>query len=420
MPESKRKLYFIGNIFNSANEEITESHQEGFGFTNAQKQCLSLEGLPIRIEHNDQLRVGTIRRSWYNKASNKRWVVGDISRDDFKGVFAANGVEKHIYGGLSLQHLAVPLRNGEHVMIPVEVSIVEDPRRINCNIVAHKASQTGETTNRSYLGTPFEFIKFIMAQDKNTSETATTSAAPAAPAAPATPAAPVEIQRVEASAAGEAVATPNVNDLCQMVLELQQDKDALERRFTSQANELTLMKQQRASAQEEHMNKERIKAQCMKQSIIEWCDANGVELTEDTRNSLQTLAQEHPELGNVAFSIAHEASKKATQLQKEVNENAVKLRDQVNRVYAQRMQSRGPTTSAAPAKDETAVATAAPAAAALTATVYEASNRGKRRAPSDVYSANNQHLLQAFKRSRTSNTRANMDAIYGAYKKRFA
>lgn len=408
MPESKRRLYFIGNIFNSANEELTESHQEGFGFTNAQKQGLSLVGLPIRIEHNDQLRVGTIRRSWYNKASNKRWVVGDISRDDFKGVFAANGVAKHIYAGLSLQHLAVPLKNGEHVMIPVEVSIVEDPRRINCNIVAHKASQTGKTTNRSYLGTPCEFIKFIMAQDENTPESATSSAQ-----APA-----VEIQRVEASATSAPIPTPNVNDLCQMVLELQQDKDALERRFSSQAEELTVMKQQRASAQEEHMNKERVKAQCMKQSIIEWCDANGVELTEDTRASLQTLAQEHPELGNVAFSIAHEASKKATQLQQEVNENAVKLREQVTRVYAQRMQSRGPTTTAAaPAAAPAATPAAAPA---VTATAYEASNRGKRRAPSDVYGANNKDLLQAFKRSRTSNTRANMDAIYGAFKKRFA
>ena len=419
--------YFIGNIFNSNNEEITEKHQRGFGFTNAQKAELSLVGLPIRIEHDEGLRVGTIRKSWYNEGTNTRWVVGDIDRDDFKGTYAANGLKTKLYSGLSLQHVAVPLHNGEHVMIPVEVSIVEEPRREDCNIVSFKASRTTKTEHRSYLGKvsdSYKLINFIMSNSSETPADSSTSA----PEAPAAAAAAAPTEPIISCASAESVADsepagPSVNDLCQMVLELQNDKDALQKRFKEQQTELTVLQMQKASAQKEILDKERAKAETMKQSIIEWCVSNNIELTDDTQDKLRILAEEHPELGNVAFQIAHQASKKATELQKRVDSDAVALRAQVSRMYNQRVQSRGPVTAAPAAAAESAAAPApeAPGASvkALVANVYEASRKGKRRAPSDVYKSDNTMLLSALKRSRTDSARNTMSKIYNDLKNRY-
>jgi hypothetical protein len=211
---------------------------------------------------------------------------------------------------------------------------------------------------------------------------------------------------------------PSVPELCKMVLELQKDKDALAMRFGEQEKELKEMHVQRASAAEADLSEKRKKASTMKQSIIEWCLANGIELNEDTREKLEVLSHEHPELGNVAFELTHRASQKYAELealmksQKESAETSAQLLA-VKQVYNKGLASRGPVSTSAVAS------VAAASAPALRMSVYEASNKRKFKAPSDVYSEKNAHLLTALKRARGTTTRDAMNRIYSDLKDRF-
>ena len=426
----KSKLYFIGNVFNSNDESKNSREPRGFSFTNDQKADLSLIGLPIRVEHNDKLRVGTIRKSWYNPKSNKRWIIGDIERNDLKGHFAAKGVENLLYGGLSLQHLSVPLHDGTNVMIPIEVSIVEKPRRDDCNIVNFKASAKSESFNYLGLGRgeskTYKVLEFIMPSTESemvrnvetggTGGTAGTggtggtagSAAVATAVATAGSTADRDVSIHEAS--GKEY-EPNVTDLSKMVLELLNDKDSLEKRFAEQASELQKIMIQQASAEEEKTENSRLRAQTSKKSIIEWCAQNGVMLTKETEEQLEVLSNDHPELGNVAFEITHRASEKCARLEKLLAEKdeakvSEELRNKVTKAYNDRMQCQGPSVTRS-------------SRGAVEASVYEASNKRKFQSPSDVYKETNAPLLQALKRAKGNTTRDTMGKIYERLKGRF-
>ena len=52
------KLYFIGNVFNSDNE-VAKYDDRGFAFSDREKRDVELVGLPIQIEHDEQLCVGS-------------------------------------------------------------------------------------------------------------------------------------------------------------------------------------------------------------------------------------------------------------------------------------------------------------------------------------------------------------------------
>ena len=405
------KLYFIGNVFNGS-DESKSTEPRGFGFTNTQKRECELAGLPIRIEHNDELAVGKICKSWYSDSTNQRWILGEIERTDLKGKYAANGVKNNLYGGLSLQHLSIQLSDGSNVMVPVEVSIVEKPRRENCNIVSFTAS-AASTDNSKYLRenySKYKLCKFII--DMSTSSAKiTTHEASAVEAAVAAVTAPIAEPQVTPSA--QADYEPNVDDLCKMVLELQNDKDALTTRVEQSQLKITQLEDEKNTEKQLKLQEDIGKAETLRQSIVEWCADNDMDLTEETKEKLSILANEHPELGNVVFQITHKASQKCMDLKKEVA-NAAKhdkdrqIKERVKEVYNQQLQSRGPVTISTRVEPPQS-----------TINVYEASNRAKRKAPSDVYKVQNEQLLHTLKRARVGSARDNMNQIYAALKDRF-
>lgn len=407
------KLYFIGNVFNSKDESKDHSEPRGFSFTNAQKAELSLTGLPIRVEHNDKLRVGTIRKSWYNSKSNKRWILGDIERSDLKGHYAAKGVANLLYGGLSLQHMSVPLKNGRNVMIPIEVSIVEKPRREDCSIVNFKASAS--TDSVKYLGRSYELLKFIMDTNKSVSDSRSEGAASAEAAEAAEAAGGAEGVGVQTHEASAEKSEPNPEDLAAMVLDLLKQNDALTAKYDEQHAELTTIHRQQASAAEERAGNERKKAEALCGGILEWCAGNGIDLTAENREKLQKLSRLHPELSNVVFEITHKASTKCGELEKMLAEKKERsltndLRDKVTRAYHARMQAKGPSVTSS---------SAVSASDGVEPSVYEASNKRKFKAPSDVYKESNASLLRALKRTRGGTTRDTMGQIYSRLKDRF-
>jgi hypothetical protein len=221
----------------------------------------------------------------------------------------------------------------------------------------------------------------------------------------------VGVQTHEASAEKS---EPNPEDLAAMVLDLLKQNDALTAKFNEQHAELTTIHRQQASAAEERVGNERKKAEALCGGILEWCAGNGIDLTAENKEKLQKLSRLHPELSNVVFEITHKASTKCGELEKmlaEKKETSLTndLRDKVTRAYHARIQAKGPSVTSSSAQDASSTAPS----------VYEASNKRKFKAPSDVYTESNASLLRALKRTRGGTTRDTMSQIYSRLKDRF-
>tara|TARA_B110000211_G_scaffold63808_1_gene73150 strand:+ start:7561 stop:8781 length:1221 start_codon:yes stop_codon:yes gene_type:complete len=403
-----KKCTFIGNVFNS---KMEEQHVPGFGFTREQKKSLDLVGLPIRIEHDSKLSVGIIRRSWYCERTNRRWVIGDITLDDFKGKYAAHAIKEKLFTGLSLQHLAIPLENGEHLMLPVEVSIVVEPRREKCNIVTHHTASRQPTETFAYLGATgsnniHKASGFIMpVQEISQSAAPVPQVAQVAQVAPGAP-----VPQVDKF-------FPENEELCDLVLRLQQDNDNLQKQHTEVTAKLAEIQAMNASALAKQQNAERGKALTMCSTVTKWCKENDIELTPHVISSLETLVREHPSLGNVALELTHKASLKykelqTAQLQREMNEKRAKVKEVYKKAVSAHVASRGAVSVA----DTTSVARHRLSAA------YDGTERSsavKRRSPSDVYSEENQDLIHAFKRARGATARESMGELYDSLKNRY-
>ena len=148
----RTNIYFTGKVLNV--KELASDNAKSFRFSDEERQQLNLKGLPIRLEHEDNLEVGTIKTSW-NK-NGEHWVFGSINKQSIPATFAkhalmkgTDGKQKPYYTGLSLQHLHREYPNGRTEKKGIEVSLCTDPRRPNCNIIWTSTPQS-QTNNNTY------------------------------------------------------------------------------------------------------------------------------------------------------------------------------------------------------------------------------------------------------------------------------
>ena len=146
-----QNIYFTGKVLNV--KELASDNAKSFRFSKQEREQLNLKGLPIRLEHEDNLEVGNIKTSW-NK-NGEHWVFGSINKNNIPATFAKHALmqsgqtDKPYYTGLSLQHVHREYPDGTTEKKGIEVSLCTDPRRPNCNIVWTSA-QNKQTNNNTY------------------------------------------------------------------------------------------------------------------------------------------------------------------------------------------------------------------------------------------------------------------------------
>lgn len=183
-------IYFTGKVLNV--RELASDNAKSFRFNKQERDALDLKGLPIRLEHEDNLTVGTIQHSW-NK-NNEHWVFGKIDQSSIPATFAKyalmkTGTDKPYYTGLSLQHVHREYPDGKTEKKGIEVSLTTDPRRPNCNITWTSANAKAATNNKTYkLVSQLASTKAV-AKIK-TEMASVTEAAPQQTEVPAEPSAP--------------------------------------------------------------------------------------------------------------------------------------------------------------------------------------------------------------------------------------
>ena len=149
--QKDQDVYFVGKVLNAS--EMPDDNAKTFAFTKEERASLNLKDVPIQLEHEESMKVGKIKNSWFD-INNQMWVMGEINGKDIPSTFAkyalqASGNNKQhnpYYTGLSLSHVHREYASGKTEKIPIEVSLCTDPRRPNCKIIYASNNKTKNNT----------------------------------------------------------------------------------------------------------------------------------------------------------------------------------------------------------------------------------------------------------------------------------
>jgi len=301
-------MYFIGNVLSPTLTQ-PEQHDKTFAFTYKEGQ-MDMNGIPICMEHDEKMQVGTIRQSW-NQPDGSKWIVGKIDDMSMFGNFARHAVQKssngkRYYTGLSLTHTHTQYANGKTEKAPVEVSLCVDPRRSDCRIMFVDESELNgvdETNIATYKASN---------KTKKMSDTTDTPMIDATP----TPVVPAPVEK--APVKEETV--PDKEKLMQMIVDQQKDMEALE----AKAKELAELKTEMKNKEQKEFEIAAAKNEAMAKALVEsWSETlDQGDLTDASRESIIALAKKFPHESEEFFRVAHNASKKSLAREKALKEAA--------------------------------------------------------------------------------------------------
>ena len=165
-----KNIYFTGKVLNV--KELASDNAKSFRFSKEERKQLNLKGLPIRLEHEDNLEVGTITNSW-NGNDNQHWVFGRIDKNTIPATFAKhplmksgpNKQNKPYYTGLSLQHVHREYPDGRTEKKGIEVSLCTDPRRPNCNIIWTSNNNNKMVPKLETRNMPYKLVKQLASKN---------------------------------------------------------------------------------------------------------------------------------------------------------------------------------------------------------------------------------------------------------------
>lgn len=319
-------MYFIGNIL-SPTEGQPEAHDPTFAFTKKESLHLDMKDIPIRMEHDPNMQVGTIKRSWMQKDGSK-WVLGKLNNTSFMERFANYAVQKDpltnttYYTGLSLQHEHIHRASGKTEKKAIEVSLCVDPRRDDCRIVMVKGVPNLKQTEK--LTYKFNNINNKMEeQTKTSSETLQ--------------------ETVEQKKGNQLKMSPE--EMMEVIIQLQKDKEATEEQNATELKELADLKAKIAKDEEAAFKKDQAKSMAMVRALTDqWAqELDQDSMSDAQKESIVELAKNYPRESMELLRVAHCASKKATKKIEHLNQLQKNTKQEVlTEKFEQVMQKRKP------------------------------------------------------------------------------
>lgn len=312
--------YFIGNVLdNNINNEKNQS--ESFDITDEEAEAMNLENVPICVEHEDDMNVGEIKKSWVD--DGKLYVMGKINDNTLKEKFAKHAINEKLYSGLSLHHKFVKYSDGSSKKTPVEISLCNSPRRRNCNInFFNQIKEETKTTDYIYKNDKSQTIEKKEGK-KKMSDNAKTDEPQTKPMEEVK----TEQPPSEAQSPAEEGFGMSQEKMAQMMIEMQKKIDASEARYA----DLNAMKnksetdlkilQQQISEEKQKVREKHIKAtDALGKAVLErWQNSLGKAMDgTNIGNSMRTLQEKYPEETKAIFEIAHKASSKYEELEQEL------------------------------------------------------------------------------------------------------
>jgi len=288
--------YFVGNVLPSSSDP--GENDPTFDFTNDESRQMNLRDVPIRIEHEEGLAVGTVQRDWTD-SDGKKWILGKVNSDTLESRYASHAIQPSssghtLYKGLSLQHVHTSFSNGSTAKRPIEVSLCVEPRRPGCDITCVDRSKKKEYI--THLASRQNMSESLV---ESTPETTTETVTESAP----------ETMQVSEENVG------NREELMKLVIdqesELSGTKTALEKAHAE------LQKLQSAWSERENNEKlqTKSKAEALSKALVDsWTASLPADMmTDDNKKAIYALAQNFPAESVKMMEIAHKASKKYKQ-----------------------------------------------------------------------------------------------------------
>ena len=295
--------YFVGNVLPSSDAPGENDHT--FDFTKEESVRMDLSDVPIRLEHEEGLAVGHVKRDWTD-TDGKKWILGEVKEDTLEGRFASNAIQPSssghtLYKGLSLQHVHTSFRDGSTSKRAIEVSLCTEPRRPGCSVTSVQATKKKE------------YITHLASRQNMSAELNTTSAPEQNTEVVEAPASePVAETPVSGAAAEEPSRVANQEELMKLVIdqesELSGTKSALE---TAHAELKKLQAQWKEREDNERLHT-KSKAEALSKALVDsWSASLPADMmTDDNKKAIYALAQNFPEQSVKMMEIAHKASKK--------------------------------------------------------------------------------------------------------------
>jgi hypothetical protein len=293
--------YFVGNVLPPTDDPGEDDAT--FDFTSDESKNMSLKNVPIRIEHEEGLAVGSVQRDWTD-TNGKKWILGKVNDDTLESRYASHAIQPSsaghtLYKGLSLQHVHTSFRDGSTSKRAIEVSLCVEPRRPGCEVtcvdatkkkeyITHLASQqnmSAEAPVQENVQTPIETTNVESTPEVENSEVAPT----------------------------EAVA--NSEELMKLVIdqesELGNTKSALEK---AQSELMKLQNQWKEREDNERLHT-KSKAEALSKALVDsWSASLPADMmTDENKQAIFAMAQKFPEQSVKMMEIAHKASKKYKQ-----------------------------------------------------------------------------------------------------------
>jgi len=291
--------YFVGNVLPPSSDPGEDDPT--FDFTTNESKNMNLRDVPIRLEHEEGLAVGSVQRDWTD-SDGKKWILGKVDSNSLESRFAEHAIKPSssghtLYKGLSLQHVHTSFSNGATSKRAIEVSLCAEPRRPGCNVTC-----VNKTTKEEYIN--HRASKQNMSTEPTSAPVENTTPVETAPVE--TPTGPVETAPVEAPKA------TNQEELMKLVIdqenELSGTKTALEKAHAE------LMKLQNAWTEREDNEKlqTKSKAEALSKALVDsWSASLPADMmTDDNKKAIFALAQNFPQESVKMMEIAHKASKK--------------------------------------------------------------------------------------------------------------
>ena len=207
--------HFIGNVLPSS--DSPGENDPTFDFTKSESQSMDLNDIPIRIEHEEGLAVGKVKRNWTD-SNGKKWILGHIHGDTLESRYASHGIKPSsnghtLYGGLSLQHVHTTFEDGSTKKRVIEVSLCTHPRRHGCDV-----SCVGGSKKMEYITHVASGNKMSAENMSTEQQNVNTSVSESAPAETPVTQAPSSEQAPE-GVPGESSDTTSQEELMKLVLE---------------------------------------------------------------------------------------------------------------------------------------------------------------------------------------------------------
>ena len=291
---------FVGNVLPPSDDPGENDHT--FDFTKQESESMSLRDIPIRLEHEEGLAVGRVKRDWTD-SDGKKWILGEVKEDTLEGRFASNAIQPSssghtLYKGLSLQHVHTSFRDGSTAKRAIEVSLCAEPRRPGCSVTSVQATKKKE------------YITHLASRQNMSAEPITTSAPEQTTEVVETPAA---APAPEVASEGESAApVANQEELMKLVIdqesELGSTKSALEK---AQAELKKLQSQWKEREDNERLHT-KSKAEALSKALVDsWSASLPADMmTDENKKAIFALAQNFPQESVKMMEIAHKASKK--------------------------------------------------------------------------------------------------------------